>query len=123
MSDVVIELRGLEVFGYHGVLAEEKQTGQPFVFDLELVAHDAGVRSDKLGDTIDYTKVVARVQAVCGERRFNLIEALAGAVADDLLEHFEVSRVRVRVRKPEVQLSAPVEYTAASVERSRSRGR
>ena len=119
MSDVLIELFGLEVFGYHGVLAEEKTTGQPFVFDLELVAHDAGVRSDKLGDTIDYTEVVDAVRAICDGRRFNLIEALAAAVADELLERFDVSRVRVRVRKPEVQLTHPVEYTAATIERSR----
>jgi dihydroneopterin aldolase len=52
------------------------------------------------------------------ERRFNLIEALAAAVADDLLERFPVSHVRVRVRKPEVRLEAPAEYTAASVERT-----
>ncbi len=51
-------------------------------------------------------------------QRFNLIEALAAAIADDLLEHFPVSRVRVRVRKPEVQLEAPAEYTAATVERT-----
>jgi 7,8-dihydroneopterin aldolase/epimerase/oxygenase len=121
MSDVAIEVRGLELFGYHGVLAEEKDHGQRFVFDVELFAHDAGVRSDKLGDTVDYTKVVARVRAICEERRFNLIEALAGTIADDLLEHFEVSKVRVRVRKPQVQLTAPVEFTAATVERARGR--
>jgi dihydroneopterin aldolase len=40
-------------------------------------------------------------------------------VADDLLEHFPVSRVRVRVRKPEVLLEAPVEFTAATIERVR----
>jgi len=119
MSDVAIEVNGLELFGYHGVLEEEREDGQPFVFDLELLAHDAGVRSDKLGDTVDYTKVVACVRKLCEERRFNLIEALAAAVADELLERFDVSRVRVRVRKPEVRLGVPVAYTAATIERSR----
>jgi len=37
-----------------------------------------------------------------------------------LLEHFEqVERVHVRVRKPEVDPGAPVEYAAASVRRER----
>ena len=118
MSEVVIDVRGLELRGFHGALEEEQRRGQRFVFDVTLVAHDAGVRSDQLADTVDYTAVVARVREICEGGRFNLIEALAAAVADDLLQRFPVSRVRVRVRKPEVKLDAPVEYTAATVERS-----
>jgi dihydroneopterin aldolase len=68
---------------------------------------------------VDYTAVVERIEAISGERRFNLLEALAAAVADDLVERFPVARVRVRVRKPEVRLAAPVEFTAATVERVR----
>jgi dihydroneopterin aldolase len=119
VSEVIIEVQGLELRGHHGALEEEQRSGQRFLFDVTLVAHDAGVRSDHLADTVDYTAVVARVREVSDRHRFNLIEALAAAVADDLLHHFPASRVRVRVRKPEVQLEAPAEYTAATVERSR----
>ncbi len=119
MSEVFIEIEGLEVEGFHGATDREKDHGQPFVFDVQLVAHDAGVRSDQLADTVDYTKVVACVREVSDSRRFNLIEALAAAVADMLIERFDVSRARVRVRKPEVQLESPVAYTAATVERTR----
>ena len=119
MSEVVIQVRGLELLGYHGALEEEQKAGQRFVFDVTLVAHDAGVRSDQLADTVDYTAVVGRIREVSDGRRFNLIEALAAAVADDLVEHFPVSRVRVRVRKPEVRLGVPVDYTAATVQRVR----
>ena len=119
MSEILIEVHGLELRGFHGVLDEEREAGQRFLFDVDLLAHDAGIRSDQLGDTVDYTAVVARVEAVNGERRFNLIEALAAAIADDLLEHFPAAHVKVRVRKPEVRLAAPAEYTAATVERGR----
>jgi dihydroneopterin aldolase len=118
MSEVVIDVRGLELSGFHGALADEQRVGQRFIFDVTLVAHDAGARTDLLGDTVDYTAVVARIREISDGRRFNLIEALAAAIADDLLHRFPVSRVRVRVRKPEVKLDAPVEYTAATVERS-----
>ena len=67
------------------------------------------MRSDQLGDTVDNTEVVDRIRVLSESRRFNLIEALAAAVADDLLDQFPVSGVRVRVRKPEVSLDAPVE--------------
>lgn len=117
--DVTIEVYGLEVFGRHGVLPEERERGQVFVYDVTLVAHDAGVRSDRLDDTVDYTRVAACIREVSDGRRFNLIEALAGAVADALVSRFDVSRARVRVRKPDVQLDGPVEFTAATVERAR----
>ena len=117
--EVAIEIQGLEIFAHHGVLPEEKEKGQPFLVDVMLLAHDAGVRSDKLADTIDYTKVAACVREVATGTRLNLIEALAGRTADELLARFDVSRVRVRVRKPQVQLGSPVEFTAATVERSR----
>jgi dihydroneopterin aldolase len=60
------------------------------------------------------------VRAVSDGRPFTLLEALAAAVAEALLERFPLSRVRVRVRKPDVRLEAPVDHTAATVERSRA---
>ncbi|MFN8187785.1 MAG: dihydroneopterin aldolase [Gaiellales bacterium] len=117
--EITLEISGLEIFGFHGVLPEERERGQRFLYDITLIAHDAGVRTDKLNDTIDYTAVAACVRELSDGRRFNLIEALAATIADELIARFDVSRVRVRVRKPEVELEVPVEFTAATVERSR----
>jgi dihydroneopterin aldolase len=119
MSQMEIEIDGLELVGFHGATPDEREQGQRFLYDVWIVAHDAGVRSDRLTDTIDYTSVVACIREISDSHRFNLIEALAAAIADVLVERFEVSRVRVRVRKPEVRLDAPVSYTAATIERSR----
>ena len=119
MSEVFIEVQGLELRGFHGATVSEQKEGQPFLFDVTLVAHDAGIRTDQLADTIDYTQVVTLIREVSDGRRFNLIEALAAAVADAILDRFDVSRVRVRVRKPEVLLEAPAEHTSATVERVR----
>jgi dihydroneopterin aldolase len=119
VSEILIQIEGLELKGFHGALAEEKKNGQRFLFDIELVAHDAGVRSDKLQDTVDYTAVVECVRAVSEGKNFNLIEALAASIADSLLERFPSSRARVRVRKPEVRLDATVDFTAAIADRTR----
>jgi dihydroneopterin aldolase len=119
VSEILIQIEGLELKGFHGALAEEKKKGQRFLFDIELVAHDAGVRSDKLQDTVDYTEVVECVRAVSEATNFNLIEALAASIADSLLERFPISRARVRVRKPEVKLDATVDFTAAVANRTR----
>ena len=111
-----IELAGLEVFGYHGVNEEERRDGQRFLYDVELEVGDAG-SSDRIEDAVDYREVAGCVREVSESRAFHLLEALAAAVADALLDRFPVARVRVRVRKPDVRL--PVEHAAVSVERSR----
>ena len=58
------------------------------------------------------------MREVSDARRFHLLEALAAAVADAIDERFPVERVRVRVRKREVEPAGlPVAWTAATVER------
>jgi dihydroneopterin aldolase len=116
---ITVELRGLELLGRHGVEARERARGQRFLFDVWIDVDDDGL-SDRLEDTVDYREVVQAVRDVSEGHAFMLLEALAAAVADRLLERFPVARARVRVRKPDVELDAPVDWTAATVERSRS---
>ena len=57
----------------------------------------------------------------CGRSRraraYHLLEALAAAIADRLVGGLPVTSVRVRVRKPDVELALPVEHAAVIVER------
>ena len=116
---LTIEVRGLEVFGRHGVEEEERRDGQVFLFDLRLEVPGAAA-SDSLEDTVDYRSVAARVREVSDSRRFNLLEALAAAVADALLADFPVASARVRVRKRAARPAGlAVEWTAATVSRAR----
>jgi dihydroneopterin aldolase len=114
---VLVELAGLEVPGRHGVEPEERERDQPFLYDLELQL--ARPETDRIEDTVDYREVAALVRDVSGERQFRLLETLAAAVADALLERFPIERARVKVRKPQVELGVPVDYAGATVERSR----
>ena len=113
-----IELHGLELHGYHGVEEEERRAGQRFLFDLWLDAPGDAAATDRIEDAVDYRDVVACVRDVSDGRQFALLEALAAAVADALLARFPLERVRVRVRKPDVRLDAPVDYAAVNVERA-----
>ncbi len=111
---IEVELFGLEVFGHHGVDEHERRDGQPFLFDVRMEVPDGALR-DRIEDAVDYRQVAAVVREVSEERAYNLLEALAAAVADAIMERFAVERVSVRVRKPRVEL--PAEYTAATVVR------
>ena len=115
---IELELHALEVRGFHGALPEERERGQRFLFDIWLVVPEAAL-SDRLEDAIDYREVALAVREVSDGHAYHLLEALASGVADELLARFPAERVRVRVRKPDVELDPPVEYSAATVERSR----
>lgn len=115
---MTIELHGIVLHGYHGVLDEERRDGQRFLVDVELdLENEQAARSDAIEDAVDYRRVVTRVAEISGARAYHLLEAFAAAIADALLEDWPVSAVRVRVRKPDVVLDPPVEFAAISVER------
>ena len=99
---ITVEVRGLRLFGYHGVNAKERAEGQEFLFDVDLEVGDRGA-SDRLEDAVDYREVARAVQEVSEARAYDLVEALATAVADELLRRFAAEHVVVRVTKPAVR--------------------
>lgn len=114
---MILELKGLHVFGYHGVEEEEKRLGQLFLFDLELEVGERGA-DDRLENAIDYTEVASAIRELSNARRFDLLEALATAAAELVYDRFAPERVRVRVRKPQVKPAGmTVEFSAVTVER------
>jgi dihydroneopterin aldolase len=117
---MTIELEGLEVFGHHGYLEEERQLGQRFLVDLWVDLDGEATTSDRIEETVDYRRLADVVQEVFGGPSRLLLEGLAGAVVDEVMARFgTVLRVRVRVRKPDVVLEPPVEHAAVIVERKR----
>ena len=98
---ITVEVRDLRVFGRHGVHEEERTQGQDFLF-VELDVGDRGT-SDRHEDAVDYVEVARVVQEVSDAAQYALLEALASAVADELERRFSPGRLRVRVRKPQVQ--------------------
>jgi dihydroneopterin aldolase len=112
---VRIELVGLELFGYHGVHDYEREQGQRFLYDVELEVGARGA-DDRIENAVDYSRVAATVREVAGEPR-RLLEALATALAETLMERFEPVRVKVRVRKPDVRPSGiEIEFAAVTAE-------
>ena len=107
MSDSVF-INGLVLHAYHGVMPHEGKVGQPFILDLVLDIELANaVKSDKLADTVSYDAVVGVVGRTFTGKRYRLVEAAAGAVADAVLENFpRVHSLRITVRKPHAPVAA-----------------
>lgn len=116
-----IILRDLAFFAYHGVYQEEANLGQRFYFDLDcfLDLRPAGETDDE-HQTVRYDHIAKRVETIVTKQRFNLIEALAEAVAKDLLTNMDkLQSVRLKVRKPEAPIPAIVKDIAVEITRSR----
>lgn len=119
MSDRIL-LEAMVFEGTHGVHPEEQLTPQPFEIDVELALNlqPAGL-SDDLELTVDYAAVYETCRQIVESTRFNLVEALAEAIAHEILAGFPVSEVTVRVRKPAVQLGGPLRAAGVEIRRRR----
>lgn len=120
MSDR-ITLRGMRFAGRHGVGDAERQEAQPFEVDL-VVGLDLSqaAASDDLADTVDYSALFELTRSIVEGRSFNLVEALAGAIADAVLAAYPVDDVEVRVRKPKAPLPGAFDTVEARLRRRRS---
>ena len=113
-----ITLTGLTATGYHGVFEHERREGQAFVVDVELEL-PLETSSDDLDDTVSYAAIADEVEAViCGEPR-NLIETVAGEIAERCLRHGRVERVTVTVHKPQAPIPVPFADVAVTIRRSK----
>ncbi|MDQ6774262.1 MAG: dihydroneopterin aldolase [Candidatus Dormibacteraeota bacterium] len=94
-------LEGMVFFGRHGHLAAERELGQHFQVDAELELDLAAAgASDRLADTLDYTRAREAVREVLEGAPHDLLEAVAGRAAAALLDlDARVVGVTVRVRK------------------------
>lgn len=119
-----IELRGLVVRGNHGVFAEERRGGQDFVVDITAwIDLAAAAASDDLADTFDYGSLAQRAAEIVAGPARNLIETVAGEIAEDVMTDERVHAVEVVVHKPSAPIPLRFADVAVVARRSRRGGR
>ena len=118
-----LSLLGMRFHARHGVLPDEKVTAQPFEVDLVLHADlRPAAASDALDRTVDYAALFEVVRDVVNGPSADLIEALAGRIADAALAATDpglVDAVEVRVRKPEAPIDGELDTVEAALLRRR----
>jgi dihydroneopterin aldolase len=113
--DILIE--GLEVYGHHGVGAEEKVIGQRLLYDVRLTIDDCrAAQTDEVDDTVDYTEVLDLITEVATVESYSLLERLAQVTAESILKRFPVDEVWVQVTKPHPPVACALVSVAAAVE-------
>lgn len=104
----VIRIHDMVFQGRHGCYPAERELGAMFRVSVELYLDTReAATTDNIEDTTDVGKVYNCIlDIVTGESR-NLLETIAEAIADALLERFDIEAVRVRFSKDRVPLPGP----------------
>jgi len=116
----LIRLAGIRAIGRHGVYDFERRDGQAFVVDVTLRLRRAS-RADDVTTTVHYGELAAALAADVAGEPVDLIETLAGRLAEHCLAHPVVEGVVVTVHKPEAPVETPLADVAVTVVRSRGR--
>lgn len=116
-----IFIQGLEVYGHHGVSAEERVLGQHLYFDVRLTIDECPAAfTDRVEDTVDYTEVMDLIIDVATTGSHLLLERLVRVVAEAILERFPVDEVWVEVTKPRPPVACTLGSVGAAVELQRA---
>ena len=98
---LTIALSRLEFDGRHGATAIERRTLRKFEVDVELeVATVAAEQTDRLVDTVDYSKVAELIVGIGAGEPHHMLESLARRMTDNVRVRFPTVRtVRLALRK------------------------
>jgi dihydroneopterin aldolase len=115
-----ILLEGMSFQGRHGVRAAEREQPQEFKVAVEVDCDliRAGI-SDRIEDTVDYTKVRAIAKEVIEGESQKLLETLAARIADRVLQLEHVGGVSVRIAKRPESMQ-PIVAAAVRINRTRA---
>lgn len=113
---MIIRLRDIQCYAYHGVLEEEKQKGNTFLVGVSIRVDDPqGMPSDDIQDALDYRSVCAIVHQEM-QQPSDLLEHVAWRIQHALQMAFPQAReVHVRVAKQRPPLSLSVAWAEVEI--------
>ena len=102
-----IQIKGLRVYGYHGVLEHERQDGQYFIVDATiLIDANRASATDDISNTVSYAEIANLISENVRSNPVNLLEVLANRLANEVL--FSASpwakKVKITVSKPDAPI-------------------
>ena len=114
--EVTIEISGLSLYTHMGVTEAERQVGQRLIVDLRLdIGECDATVTDRIEDTVDYGQVCELVYLVSQQREYRTLERFCAAVADRLVDRYELHAVWVKAAKPEPPIALNVGEVSVEV--------
>jgi dihydroneopterin aldolase len=115
-----LKIKGMTFHAFHGVTEVERESGQRFEVDVELLLDlTMAGRTDLMENTIDVRDIYETVEEVVIEGHFMLIEAMAQRIADVIFDRYSVGEVIVRIAKPYAALGGIARGVEVEINRLR----
>ena len=96
----IIFISELKIDTLIGIYEWEQQAPQTIQLDLEVgLPGQHAAKSGKIADTIDYSKIVGRVEQLFREQHFLLLEKAGATVANVITSEFKAPWVKVSIAK------------------------
>ena len=111
---LTIQVKGINVFGTHGVYEQEKKKGQEFRIDLQIelrenILNFENYKSESFNNSVNYENLVNEVINVSDNNSFDLIETFAYEILNSLRKYNNISKATVTIHKPNSPLKKLVE--------------
>ncbi len=121
LTSARIEVCGIKLIGFHGYYDAERIRGNRFSIDLRAEGDFySSFSSDRLEESVDYSKMVQVVSDVNQASKHLLIESLANDIANAMLERFpRIQKIAVRVEKLGPMGLGKVRCAAVELEKER----
>ena len=114
----LIEINGIQLYGYHGVFLEEQTLGQKFEIDASLkVSTNSDFIEDNPEKILSYVHILESIEKSFFSKKFKLIESLAQAILNDLSQFEAIWQASIRVKKLNPPIPPPLSSTAVVFEK------
>ena len=111
-----IILRNVRFHAFHGVMPQERRVGGDFLVNLRVgYPLEKAMQSDEVGDTLNYAVLYEVVQAEM-MKPSNLLEHLAGRIADAIVKRFpQVTSIDLELMKQNPPMGADCDGAAVEI--------
>ena len=107
MNQDFVFINQLEVITQIGAYSWEQDIKQKLLLDIEMTYDcQAAGQSDNLSQALDYSEVCNTILQHTDKHHFQLVERVAEDIAQLIITHFSVSKVKLRITKPNALLQA-----------------
>ncbi len=113
-SQFTISLHNVRFRAYHGLYPEERQKGNDFVVNMDVIYTPASRLITDISETIDYARLYSIMNTVM-EKPVDLLETVAQSICHEVRQAYpQVQKVSVEVQK----LNPPIDnFTGVSAVR------
>jgi dihydroneopterin aldolase len=113
----VVRLEQIELLAHIGVPEDERSRPQRLTISVTFwPVKQAAELNDDIDEAVNYAELCLELRKFVASRRDRLIETLADAVAQQLLERFAIRRVTIELRK---YILPELEFVSVTVTRER----